>query len=217
MRSLPHPVIILTTPPLPSSSDTTGPAHDPTGHGITLSTLTCLSLAPYPLVSFNIKTPSRTSLSLHNSGRFCIHVMSSSPHSAHVANIFAQLAASHTTKQSPWEKLRGKTEVVDGVPTMGREDGVLSRWSVVTEKYVDVQDHEVWVGRVVGVEELAGEEGKGLMYQNRRFRNVGEEVVPEFGGMGEGVAKIDVEAEAREAAGGRYKGVVSDYVNGSEF
>ncbi|KAI5810817.1 flavin reductase like domain-containing protein [Pyronema omphalodes] len=244
MRSLPYPVIILTTPPIPSSSSSS-PATTPTpptptiGHGITLSSLSCLSLSPYPLITFNIKTPSRTSLSLHATGKFTIHILSATPHSAFVAGLFAQLDTAYAEKMSPWERLRGNVELRDGVPVMGRGDAVVSRWDVVKERCVEVQDHEIWVGRVVGVEEL-GEEttittttelselteltaaavGKdlattsttaaagdgltkekepitGLMYQNRKFRQVGEEVIPAFGSFG------DSEAKVKEVVGGK--------------
>jgi len=119
---------------------------------------------------------------MHAHGNFCIHILRASPHSAHTANVFAQLAASHDMKLSPWTQLRGQVErdPDTGAPILGPGDGVISRWRCERYKVVEVEDHEIWVGRVVGIEDLTGGKGEGLMYQNQRFRQVGSEVVVEL-------------------------------------
>ncbi|KAF8522070.1 flavin reductase like domain-containing protein [Trichophaea hybrida] len=198
MRALPHPVVILTTAAVvPPTS---------TGHGITLSTLTCVSLHPHALITFNIKTPSKTSRSMHKHGSFCIHVLHTTPHSAHIANVFAQLAASHNRKLSPWTQLRGQIErdPDTGVPMLGLEDGVISRWRCERYQVVEVEDHEIWVGRVVQIDDLTGGKSEGLMYQNRRFRRVGDEVVAELTKLGEEVnvdqqEEVNVDQEEEKA------------------
>jgi len=190
MRSLPYPVVILTTTASPSTSSASA-STTPTssGVGITLSTLTCLSLSPHPLISFNIKTPSRTSSAIHThpSGAFTVHVLSSTPHAAFVADAFAQVSAAPGEKADPWRKLRGTVEVhaSTGVPELGREDGVVARWRCRRHDVLQVEDHEIWVGRVVGMEVLGGEGEAALGYADRRFRVMGEVVVPEFGREGE--------------------------------
>ncbi|KAF8242610.1 hypothetical protein K440DRAFT_616702 [Wilcoxina mikolae CBS 423.85] len=191
MRALPHPVVILTTAAVAAPTST--------GHGITLSTLTCVSLHPHALITFNIKTPSKTSRSMHKHGSFCIHVLRTTPHSAHIANVFAQLAASHDRKLSPWTQLRGQIErdPDTGVPMLGLEDGVISRWRCERYQVVEVEDHEIWVGRVVQIDDLTGGKGEGLMYQNRRFRRVGDVVVAELTKPGEEV-KFGQEEEEEE-------------------
>ncbi|KAI5795724.1 flavin reductase like domain-containing protein [Geopyxis carbonaria] len=211
MRLLPHPVIILTAPAPPTSSSPTSTSTSttstssnaptstsstsasanstpPPGVGITLSTLTCLSLSPHPLITFNIKTPSRTSAAMHSTHTFTAHILSPSPHSAHLANAFAQLGAGAAGKRDVWAEIDGGGRVRDerGVPVLGVQEGVLTRLVCETETVVTVADHEIWVGRVVRVEGVGAggevQEGVyGLMYANRRFRKVGGEVRAEFG------------------------------------
>lgn len=210
MRSLSHPVVILT------SGDHCG---------MTLSTLTCLSLRPLPLITFNVQTPSASSRAMHARGSFVIHLLRASPHAAHVARAFAgshsntnastgATAPGTTTPgtAAPWSLLRAPVErhPTTGVPLLGAEDGVLARLACTQHKVVQVQDHEVWVGRVVTIEDLAGgaaggpeeEEGEpGLMYQNRRFRRVGTELVAEFMRPGQEVRVGEEEGEGDEAEG----------------
>lgn len=205
MRSLSHPVVILT------SGDHCG---------MTLSTLTCLSLRPLPLVTFNVQTPSASSRAMHARGSFVIHLLRASPHAAYVARAFA---SSHSNTNAstgatavpgtaaPWSLLRAPIErhPTTGVPLLGAEDGVLARLACTQHRVVQVQDHEVWVGRVVAIEDLAGgaaggaeEEGEpGLMYQNRRFRRVGAELVAEFMRPGQEVRVGEEEGGGDEAGG----------------
>jgi flavin reductase (DIM6/NTAB) family NADH-FMN oxidoreductase RutF len=200
MRSLPSPVTILTT---------TSPLSPSPGVGITLSTLTCLSLSPHPLITFNIKLPSATSTALHAhpSKAFCIHLLSATPHAAFLAESFAQLAANGPNqKASPWRKLLGGAEKwaeEDGVPMLGAADAVVSRLRCRAEKVMLVEDHEIWVGKVVGVEDFAGKrvEGRvGLGYADRVFRGVGTRIWPDFGDVGEvgGGRWVELGEEFRE-------------------
>ena len=183
MRLLPHPVVVVTAAG---------------GHGLTLSTLTCLSLTPHALITFNVKTPSRTAERMR-AAPFFVHVLAASPHAAYVANAFAQLAAADGKKLDPWALLRGTPDVhaPSGVPRLGRAEGVLVRWRCEQHAVVAVEDHEVWVGRVLEVEDLrepGDRDGDiGLMYANRRFRNVGDEIVAEFMKLGEAVRVAEEE------------------------
>lgn len=204
MRLLPHPVVILTAPP---------------DRGITLSTLTCLSLHPYPLISFNVKTPSSCSAAMHREGWFVVHVLRSSPHAAHLANVFAQIGAPAGVKEGGgmWSQVLECEDVVgaeaaaagdksssgsdtdgDGDAVrgrvIGRADGVVDRLWCEKVRVVQVEDHEIWVARVTEVERVADDGGDGgagpglgLMYVDRRFHDVGGEVVPEHGRLGEEV------------------------------
>jgi hypothetical protein len=105
-----------------------------------------------------------------------------------LAESFAQLAANGPNqKTSPWRKLLGGAEKwaeEDGVPMLGAADAVVSRLRCRAEKVMLVEDHEIWVGKVVGVEDFAGkrvEERVGLGYADRVFRGVGQRIWPNFG------------------------------------
>ncbi|TGZ82392.1 hypothetical protein EX30DRAFT_394710 [Ascodesmis nigricans] len=200
MRILSHPVVILTAPP---------------DRGITLSSLTCLSLHPHPLVSFNIKKPSSCSEAMHDSGVFAVHIMKSTGHAAHLANIFAQVGMARGKKRRPWDEVLDLESVATwgdpqrlqnedsgkGWLVIGKGDGVDTRLWCGKEKVLEVGDHEIWVARVLEVEkvaDLAEGEGAGmasLMYVDRRFHHVGEEVVPEHGSLGQ---EVDVGAPEDE-------------------
>jgi len=70
------------------------------------------------------------------------------------------------------------------------EDDVMARWGCEKYQVYEVEDHEIWVGRVKEVEVLVAggevdEDEHGLMYVNRRFRTVGREMVAEFRKPGE--------------------------------
>ncbi|KAI9809668.1 MAG: hypothetical protein M1825_000100 [Sarcosagium campestre] len=112
MRHTPHPVAILTTTTLTSSpSSSSSPASTATTvHGLTLSSLTPLSLDPNPLFTFNIRLPSSTYDTLMKSHsyvsssstavatkgdsplqpHFNIHLLSATPAAAALAKRFSR-------------------------------------------------------------------------------------------------------------------------------
>lgn len=61
---------------------------------------------------------------------------------------------------------------------LGREEDVLYRLRCETYRSAQIEDHQFWVGKVVGVDLLVGEEeaGFGLMYAEGMFRDVGRKV-----------------------------------------
>ncbi|KAH8815916.1 flavin reductase like domain-containing protein [Xylogone sp. PMI_703] len=82
MRATVHSVVVLTT--------TTGPASTPIFRGMTLSSFTTLTLTPSPIVTFNIRRPSRTLDAIRDSKHFLIHMLSATESGAGVANEFTQ-------------------------------------------------------------------------------------------------------------------------------
>lgn len=90
MRSLPSSVVVLTT--CAARPDVTGAAKhlpEPYYRGMTLSSFTTLSLTP-PLITFNIRAPSRTLSAIQQSGVFFIHVLEASQDGATVADSFTK-------------------------------------------------------------------------------------------------------------------------------
>ncbi|KAA8568839.1 hypothetical protein EYC84_007819 [Monilinia fructicola] len=105
MRHVPHAVVVLTTPYLHPDNL----IHDPsrkTFHaaGMTLSSFTTLTLSPDPIITFNIKRPSRTLDALkatqhpdtialvpsERERRFHIHILQCNPAGAKIANHFSR-------------------------------------------------------------------------------------------------------------------------------
>lgn len=74
-----------------------------------------------------------------------------------------------------------------GPPLLGREDDVLFRLHCGIFRTVQIEDHQLWVGKVqrvdvVGdtkdIEGVGAEEVFSLMYSDRHFRRVGRALIP---------------------------------------
>lgn len=90
MRSLPSSVVVLTTSVTePEVTGAAKPSPETFYRGMTLSSFTTLSLAP-PLITFNIRAPSRTLSAIKQSGVFFIHVLEANQDGATVADSFTK-------------------------------------------------------------------------------------------------------------------------------
>ncbi|KAH7485757.1 hypothetical protein ACKRZS_009382 [Fusarium odoratissimum] len=164
MRLLPHSVVVCT-----SNQPGDGP------RAMTMSSFTSLTLAPTPLVTFNIATPSRTLDAIRASGGFNVHVLSGDERGANVA--------SHFTKGNVGGnafKGLAYSQEDDEAPVL-REDGVMFalRCRVLKDApeggLLRVRDHVIVVGEVVEMVRVGEEEDEefGLVYADRRYREVG--------------------------------------------
>lgn len=59
-------------------------------HGMTLSSVTSLSILPTPLLQFNLHLPSHTSTSLHSTHYLALHILPPTSNSVKLARIFAR-------------------------------------------------------------------------------------------------------------------------------
>ncbi|PUU74498.1 hypothetical protein B9Z19DRAFT_1092687 [Tuber borchii] len=109
---------------------------------------------------------------MSTSGTFIVHVLRSTTRAAHIASLFSKAKL----PTSPWESVRDTQLREQGL--LGREEDVLYRLRCEAYKSVQIEDHQFWVGKVVGVDLLVGEEeaGFGLMYAEGMFRDVGRKV-----------------------------------------
>lgn len=135
-----------------------------------MSSLTSLSLNPVPLLSFNIKRPSRTLDALAASGKFSVHVLSNGAEGVKVAEWFSRGDA----MRDPFEGIEACGCVVergDGGFVL-RGEGVRRVVRCRVEEMLEVRDHVIVVGEVEGID---GEgEGLGLAYADRGYRRVGD-------------------------------------------
>ncbi|RDL40768.1 uncharacterized protein BP5553_00747 [Venustampulla echinocandica] len=92
MRTLPHSVVVLTTCTSPAVSTTTQGSNTSGSkyRGMALSSFTTLTLTPSPIITFNIRQPSRTLDALRESKHFLIHILEASKAGSKVAHGFAQ-------------------------------------------------------------------------------------------------------------------------------
>ncbi|KAF4819429.1 hypotheticall protein [Colletotrichum tropicale] len=166
MRRLAHSVVVCT------STD-----RDGRPRGMTMSSFVSLSMDPVPLVSFNVRTPSRTLAAIEDlDGRFNVHVLAEGEAGAGVAEWFTRgNSGGEVFKELPSGV---EVEEEDGeAPVLGGR-GVLFvlKCRVLGEGVVRVRDHVVVVGEVEGVRKGDGE-GFGLVYADRRYRVLGDVLV----------------------------------------
>lgn len=196
MRLLSHSVVVCT-----STSPAKSAHHAPTPRAMTMSSFTSLALTPTPVVSFNIATPSRTYDAVAASRRFNIHVLADDVAGARVADyltrgnaggakMFAGLAEEcqcemdHDSHQTPVLKGPGVLYVL--------------RCRLLDEPLqglVRVRDHVIVLGEVEeiveGVRQVGDGDGAhkrkhepeqfGLLYADRRYRQLGNCITPEKG------------------------------------
>lgn len=152
MRHVPSPVTIVTI------------AADEGIRGITIGSFASTSLRP-PLISFNVSKEATVYEAITTKPHFAVHVLSAEQ--AHLSDHFA------TPDLSSEEQFDGVAYRIDpnGTPVL------LDTLSVMycrLQAVHDAGDHSIVVARVEGIEE--GGEGAPLLYYDRRYRSVGEEV-----------------------------------------
>lgn len=171
MRLLPHSVVVCTA------------MHNNTPRAMTMSSFTSLTLQPTPLVSFNVASPSRTLDAIAAARAFNIHVMAGDARGARLADRFTKGNAGAALFDGLEWTTMTTCEGEGGAPVL-REEGVLRvlRCRVLNEAdgsgLVRVRDHVIVVGEVVEVLDGRDEgEGFGLAYADRRYRQVGSEIL----------------------------------------
>lgn len=166
--------------------------------GLTLSSITSLSVKPVPMVSFNVQLPSRTSEVLHSRNVFAINVLAACEASVELARAFSGAYGAHT---NPFEKFasafKNSTNPLERVPLQlnvhasavpegvvdadyehARNIPVISNASAILyckkNQIFNVQDHEIWVASVFHVDVSSSlSEAGTLLYQNRAFHSLG--------------------------------------------
>jgi flavin reductase (DIM6/NTAB) family NADH-FMN oxidoreductase RutF len=93
MRRLPHSVVVITTAKH-KGEDEQHPSH----RGMTVSSFTTVTLSPNPVISFNIKRPSRTYEAILESKYFHIHLLTATTNGAALANHFVKPIKSNRSK-----------------------------------------------------------------------------------------------------------------------
>jgi hypothetical protein len=96
MRTTTHSVVVLTTLAPPTDPETLKELSEPSPprpsryRGMTLSSFTTLTLTPSPIITFNIRAPSRTLDALRSTRHFLIHVLAATQSGVNVAEAFTK-------------------------------------------------------------------------------------------------------------------------------
>ena len=192
MRALPHSVVVITT----LAARPSGIATVPTSarfQGMTLSSFTTLTLTPKPIITFNIKHPSRTLDALKASRHFLIHILAATKSGQLIADAFTKGEGPHAFKNSHFKY--GSTVVPqkdnrnDGdkhiVLPVIKAKGVTSilRCEILHESermgggFIRIGDHELVLGSVLEITDVTSsktmEAVSGLCYAHGQYRMVG--------------------------------------------
>lgn len=167
MRKVPQPVVVVTTA---DSSSLTG--SDIRRRGLTVSSFTPICLHPEPLVSFCVRVPSRASELLHRSGNMVVNVLSHE-------QVRQSVAFSSPDKTDQFKDIPFYDDPTTGLPVLM---GTLGSMHCNVVQVLKFGDHELWITRVVKVDHGVGskygrrEEAQPLLYHDRRYRSIGEQV-----------------------------------------
>ncbi|KAK5172799.1 uncharacterized protein LTR77_002919 [Saxophila tyrrhenica] len=185
LRHLTHPVVLITSR---AKRGERGRHIVEDYRGMTVSSFNCVALGREPIVSFNIKTPSRTWDAIEKSRRFCVHFLTATPPGAAIAHAFTQ---PYDSPETPFQRLTTRGAYMIKAQDSFKPPMILSAgvsfWlmaDLVPRKCVSVGDHKIVVGSVSWVKRLdpkhrkADETTEGLAYAMRGYRGIGVEIEP---------------------------------------
>lgn len=171
-------------------------------HGMTLSSVTSLTIKPEPIIQFNLQVPSATSVELHKSGYLALHIMKPMDGSVDLARKFSMgtkyincdiTGEKKTTtpfeylRKDQWayyDDLKLEDDPIRGeLETKGIHLPILTNEServLICEKYkvFNVFNHEIWTCKVKDILIHIDEEERsgGLIYFNRGFHKIGSKL-----------------------------------------
>lgn len=200
MRSLPAPIVVLTTT-LPS---TVSPqSQKPQYRGMTLSSFTTLTLTPEPIITFNIRStptePSRTLAALEENKNFLVHLLEDTPEGARIAQGFTRGNEGNvfgTTKANVEEETAEDGLVLPRLLGSGirrvlrckvlEENNLADRTEILQNSsgLIRVGDHVLVIARVLDIlgskpdSNVDVGEGFGLSYADGKYRRAGESIDP---------------------------------------
>ena len=198
-RRLTQPVALITSTMPKDSSDIDGMSSP---RGVTVSSFCTVTLQPAPIVSFNLRVPSRTWDALAASGHLNIFLLAASPQGAAVAHAFTQ---PHEQPKQPFQYLETLGAHVklpsysNNPPDIFWEDAVYARIraSLMRKSCIRVGDHMIVLARLQTItqnEASMGENHGALAYGMRGYRLPGRQIEPTRN------ARASRRAEAAKAA-----------------
>ncbi|ORY79452.1 flavin reductase like domain-domain-containing protein [Protomyces lactucae-debilis] len=171
---VPQPIAIVTAA-LPSATTSTGGVHE-SARAITLSSLTCLSLEPEPLVTFNVKLPSRALDVIRAAGKLVVnllltysteHVELARKFAKPMPTSFGSLSSEDASKVIFDPAFWHVQDEQKGVPQL-RHAGAAKLYCTV-QQVMTVADHAIVVARVDVTRDLTEEGLPALVYKGHQF------------------------------------------------
>jgi flavin reductase (DIM6/NTAB) family NADH-FMN oxidoreductase RutF len=188
MRSIPHSVVLVTaarpsSPPSSSQVSTSPPvaAQSDRFAAMTISSMTTVTLSPVPIISFNVKQPSRTLNAIQTRESFFIHLLHNSISGAQIAAAFARgdTDAGYQALENAGAMITLDDETFPHAPKIAAIgiSGTLS-CRLLPDKCVEVGDHVIVVAQVCEIEFVDGDGGGvqrvGLAYHDGAYKSIGD-------------------------------------------
>ncbi|KAH3688667.1 hypothetical protein WICPIJ_000358 [Wickerhamomyces pijperi] len=189
MSSIANQVMII-TPTIQLSSPSVTPEYLQENilklKGVTLSSVTSLSIKPSPLLQFNLMIPSITSENLHKFDQFAVHTLIPTKLSTELIQKFSKHREYNSGTNdfdivSPFRDLKLDQDFELKSLGKGLYLPILKNVNKVMicekYKYLHVQDHEIWVGKVTEIQGWDnGVKNGGVLNFNRGFYGIGEKI-----------------------------------------
>lgn len=188
---LTHPVVLVTSRIATREKLTSPEDHFPFCRGVTVSSFNSVTVGPTPMVSFNIRTPSRTWDAISSTGRLSAHILAATPAAATLTDIFTR---PYERPDDPiWLARRlgayvSLTSDTNRGVSLSMRDAVacIMHCRLDPRKSVQVGDHKIVVAHVKRIffpNTSQGDDGReaaasavGLAYAKRGYRGVGERI-----------------------------------------
>lgn len=198
MRAVSNPVAVITTGTVKIQGDWDNISEL---RGMTVSSFTPVTLSPVPVISFNIRTPSRTLEALDQSGHVIVHILASNTEGATIANAFTK---PYDNPAEPFRNLHFMDRDISVYPTTNNPPkiagpGVLTRLAckLILDKRLKIGDHVIVFAQVLAVAHEKAHVQKGdaeelptntqftssntttaLAYAHGKYRGVGKTFEP---------------------------------------
>ncbi|GAB7331678.1 hypothetical protein MBLNU13_g03665t1 [Cladosporium sp. NU13] len=190
LRHITQPVALVTSS-LPKKRNQTGDEIRRSARGVTVSSFCTVTLQPIPVVSFNIRVPSRSWDAISASGYLRVHLLKASPEGAAVAHAFT---LPYEQPHQPFEQLSQssvttaffrKTQDPAKVPQLTSRAAIHANFvaRLIPEKCIQVGDHMIVVAEVTETHltpfaAAAASDTGALSYGMRGYRQLGGEIKP---------------------------------------
>ncbi|KAF7196070.1 Uncharacterized protein HII31_02471 [Pseudocercospora fuligena] len=182
-RALSHPVVHI------SAKDPLAERHGVLGkaRGLTISSFNTITLAPEPIISFNIKVPSRTWDAIYASQKLRVSILAATTRGAAIAHAFTQ---PYEQPSEPFEKLlnarvttlmHNKSKKSPPIIWDNVGGGILASMQahLLPDKCVQVGDHVVVVAKVDALTHSSKSANEmALSYAAQSYRSAGEAIEP---------------------------------------
>ncbi|KAM3422230.1 hypothetical protein BST61_g2595 [Cercospora zeina] len=193
MRTLTHPVVLITSgrrnmTSAKASGGSKGTEEYLQGlRGATVSSFNAVTMEPQPVVSFNLKLPSRTWDMIRSTRQFFVHFLASNPRGAAIAET---LTRPNEQPHAGFITLRDMGVQVENPVARGKFPGKLSdkvgggieaalQVDLLFNKCIEVEDHVIVVGKVFQLMRLEGsQDRRALSYAMRGFHSGEGKITP---------------------------------------